>query len=213
MVLAVILGLLIWISAINEKVFPVEYRVPLEVNIPDNYMVLGVSTDTVTLRYTGSGWNMLRFQMHRSPQEFRRDFVPSEGSAMPLYENLELSAPALQSDGQVQLSQVLPGAISLKADTVIIRVIPVTPVFRDGIPARFRFYDISPEAITVKGPASIVSSMDSLKTDSILPGSEPVITSLALPVDMVAYSDDSVQVSVFNPYLPIRNRIFSTVAY
>ncbi|PIE51837.1 hypothetical protein CSA37_09345 [Candidatus Fermentibacteria bacterium] len=212
-VLAVILGLLIWISAIDEKVFPVEYRIPLEVDVPGNYAALSVSADTVALRYTGSGWDMLRFQLGRSHEDLRRDFVPAEGSEMPLDSNLELSVPALQPDGQVQLSQVVPGAIFIKVDTVITKMIPVAPVFSDGIPARYRFHRVNPEMITVEGPASIVNLMDSLRTDSVFPGSEPVIASLALTVEKVAYSDDSVTVSVFNPSLPTRSRIFSTVAY
>lgn len=54
--IAVLIGILIWISAIDQEMFPVEYRLPVSVNIPEGYMILSTSADSAVVRYTGSGW-------------------------------------------------------------------------------------------------------------------------------------------------------------
>ncbi len=211
--IAVLLGILIWISAIDQEMFPVEYRLPVSVNIPEEYMILSTSADSATVRYTGSGWRMLSFQIGNRISGISREFVPLEGGKLPLVSNILLTSPSLEPEAQIELSQVLPEQISIRVDTVITRNLPVAPVFSDGIPARFRHVNVDPARVSVSGPASVVSLMDSIRTDSVFPGIEPHSASLALPAGMVAYSEDSVMVSVFVPEIPFGGRVFSPGAY
>lgn len=211
--IAVLIGILIWISAIDQEMFPVEYRLPVSVNIPEGYMILSTSADSAVVRYTGSGWRMLSFQIRSRLSGISKEFVPLEGGKLPLVSNILLTSPSLEPETQVELSQVIPEQISIRVDTVITRYLPVAPVFSDGIPARFRHVSVYPARVSVSGPASVITLLDSIRTDSVFPGLEPHSASLALPAGMVAYSEDSVMVSVFVPEIPFGSRVFSPGAY
>lgn len=212
-VFAVLIGMLIWVSAIDQESFPVEYRLPVSVTVPEGYVVLNTSSDSATVHYSGSGREMLSFQIGNRLPGISREFVPAEGGKLPLVSDLQLTSLGLEPEGQVELSQIVPGQISIQVDTVITRLLPVAPVFTDGIPARFRHVIVEPAWISVRGPASLVTVMDSIRTDSVFPGIDPHWASLALPAYMVAYSEDSVMVSVFVPDIPFGNRVFSPGAY
>jgi len=207
-VLAVLVGLLIWGAAINEQIFTVESDLPLSLRMPSEYILLGSSHDRVRVSYTGSGWDMLRFQLGDNPSVINREFQPAAGNKYPLSADISVSPSTPLSTTAVLVDDISPSQITIYVDTLISRRVPVTAVFSDGIPGRFRFIRIVPNLVTVSGPESLVSSIDSVRTDEIPAGLRSADVSLALPHDMVAYSSDSVKISVYDPVAPARNVFF-----
>ncbi len=200
--LAVLAGFLIWGSAVNTEVFQVEARLPVRLTANDGHIVLSMSTDSITVIYTGSGWELLSFQLKGIPSYADAEFQMESGTSFPANLEIEVNPAAIEPDGPVTIERVTPSHIACSIDTLISRNVPVAPIFTDGIPGRFRFAVVEPDFITVSGPGSSVLRTDSIRTESVQPESSPYFSSLALCGDMVAYSSDSVKVQVFDPVLP-----------
>lgn len=200
--LAVLAGLLIWGSAVNTEIFSVETRLPVAVAVSEGHTLLSMSLESLTVRYTGSGWEMLTFQLQGMPSAFHAEYQIEPGTAFPAVVGIPISSTSVEPEGQVAIERITPSQITCTIDTIISRNVPAAPVFTDGIPGRFRFTVVEPGFITVSGPASLVTLIDSVYTEPIQPESPPYFSSLAPSGEMVAYSSDSVRVSVFDPVTP-----------
>jgi len=203
--LAVLTGLLIWASAVNNEVFQVEAKFPLRLSTLHGHSVVSQSSDSVTVRYTGSGWNMLAFQLNGIPATAQATYRIEPGTIFPALLEIQMSPTVTDPDGPVAAERVTPSQITCTIDTIITREVPVSPVFADGIPGRFRFTTVEPASVTISGPASSVDRTDSVPTLPIQPGSFSGRSSLAPCANMVAYSVDSVRVLVFDPAVPSPN--------
>ena len=200
--LAVLAGFLIWGSAVNTEVFSVETRVPVGLSVGSGYTLLSMSLDSVSIRYTGSGWDMLSFQLRGEPQFYPAEYRREPGTSFPVTMEIQVSPAVVEPEGPVSAERITPSLISCTIDTLIQRRVPVAPIFADGIPARYRFTSVEPGYITISGPESLVRLTDSVRTQPIQPGMQPCFVSLAPAEDMVAYSGDSVEVSYFEPVAP-----------
>jgi len=201
-VLALLEGVLIWGAAINEELFSVVMQLPFDVALPDQYIVLGNTTDSVKVTFTGSGWEMLRFQITSPPPGILKEIRPSIGQSYPAGLSIDLNRSDILPFSSVSVNQIFPDQLSLVVDTGISRKLPVSVSFADGIPGRFRFFSFAPSSITVTGPASAILALDSILTDPVEISSGYGTASLALCGDMVAYSEDFVQVQIFEPAVP-----------
>ena len=200
--LALLTGFLIWGSAVNTEVFQVEMKLPLILHGQGDLTVLSMSAESITVTYTGSGWEMLSFQLKGIPSSVYAEYQMEKGTDFPAVLEVEVSGAVVDPNGSVVIERVTPSRITCSIDTLVSREVPVAPVFTDGIPGRFRFSSVDPAFITISGPSSSVLRTDSLPTDPVQPESPAYFTSLAPGEDMVAYSSDSVKVQVFDPELP-----------
>lgn len=207
--LALLAGLLIWGSAIHRETFSIERKLPVRFDPPANLVVLSFSTDSVTVRYTGSGREMLWFQLNGIPPDATLEYQMPTGREFPAQVDLPVNMKAIEPWGDVNLEPVVPAGVRVTIDTLITRIAPVAPVFADGIPARYRFCTVEPSFVSITGPASLINSTDSVRTEAVQPGESGVYASLAPEDEMVAYSSDSVRVYVFAPCIPLLNDIFS----
>jgi hypothetical protein len=202
-VLAFLAGVLIWGTAIDEERFTVEVKLPVNLQIPVEYVVLGNFNDSVMINFTGSGWEMLRFQLGSSIPEIRADLRNTVLHSFPTNTTVELIISDIHPPGAISVSQVFPEQIQVSVDTLVSRILPVSVHTSDLIPERFRFVSVDPEFITVTGPASIVMGLDSISTESADISYGYTTVSLAFSGDMVAYSEQSVEVLVSDPVVPV----------
>jgi len=212
-VLALLVGTLIWGAAIDSEVFSVEVGLPLYLEAEDNYTISSVSKDSVTVRLTGSGLEMLRYQIG-SPLTLIRRTVRSGGySSFPADGFIELGVSDIHSRGSVTVSRVVPDVVSFAIDTVISRTLPVAVLSSDAVPDRFRLLSVEPVSITVTGPSSLVLSMDSVTTQPVDVSSGHATVSLASVSDMVAYSEGSVEIQAFVPVAPVAGVVAGQAGY
>lgn len=203
--LAVLAGFIIWGSAVDTEVFQVEARLPLNLAAADGHGILSMSAESVSVTFTGSGWEMLSFQIQGLPSSLDASYQAEPGSGFPRVFEIEFNPETIDPEGPVVAERITPSRITCTVDTLISRRIPAAPVFTDGIPARFRFVSVEPAFITISGPATLVLRRDSVQTEAVQPGSSPYFSSLAPGGEMVAYSSDSVKVLVFDPVMPSLN--------
>ncbi len=159
------------------------------------------------MRYTGSGREMLWFQLQGIPPDATLEYQMTPGGEFPAQVDLPVNTKAIEPGGNVTLEPVVPPWVTVTMDTLITRIAPVAPVFSDGIPARYRFSTVEPSFVSITGPASLINSTDSVRTEAVQPGGSGVYASLAPGDEMVAYSSDSVRVYAFAPRIPLLNDI------
>lgn len=204
--LAVLAGFLIWGSAVNTEDFQVEAKLPLNLVAETGYSVLSMSTDSVTVVYTGSGWDMLSFQLKGIPSSVNAEYQMEAGTVFPAVLEIAVNSAVIDPEGPVAIERVTPSRITCNIDTLLSRNVPVAPVFTDGIPGRFRFAVVEPGFVMISGPSTSVLLTDSILTEPVQPESSPYFSSLAPCGETVAYSSDSVKVHVFIPSLPLLNQ-------
>jgi hypothetical protein len=202
LVLAVLVGTLIWGAAIDSEVFSVEVSFPLFLTPEENFTVSGISRDTVTVRLTGSGLEMLSYQIGSSPVRVDKAVQTASSSSFPATETIDLDASDVHFGGSVTVSQIAPDQVSFTVDTIISRKLPVAVLFSGATPSRFLLVSVEPEYITATGPSHLVSSLDSINTVPVELVSGDMTVSLALHDEMVAYSEGSVRIRVFVPSVP-----------
>jgi len=148
---------------------------------------------------------MLSFQLKGIPSSVDAEYQMESGNDFPAVLEIDVNPEAINPEGAVAIERVTPSHITCNIDTLVSVMVPVAPVFTDGIPGRFRFAVVEPGFITISGPGSSVLGTDSVSTEPVQPESSPYFSSLAPCGDMVAYSSDSVKVQVFDPALPFSN--------
>ncbi|MCD4709095.1 MAG: hypothetical protein K8S62_15340 [Candidatus Sabulitectum sp.] len=198
-VLALLVGILIWGSAIDKENFCIETRLPLVLEVADGYVVMGDYKDSVLVKLNGSGLDMLSHQISSSLSLISRNVQITGTQDFPASITLRLGASDVHPLGSVVVSQLEPDQISFFVDTVISRELPVSVLFSDEIPTRFRFVSVEPGCITVTGPSSVILLMDSVTTEKVNTGSGHITASLAFSGDMVAYSVGLVRVRISEP--------------
>jgi len=202
-VLAFLVGILIWGAAIDQERFTVSVMLPVNLDIPGEYVVLGSYSDSVMISFTGTGWEMLSFQLGSPVSEIKTDVQRTQEHAYPSVSVIDINTSEINTPGSISVSQVLPGQIQVSVDTLISRRLPISVYTSDFIPARFRFVTVEPEFITVTGPASIVLGIDSVSAETVNTSSGRTTASLAFGGDMVAYSVQSVEILISDPVVPV----------
>ncbi|RKZ04266.1 hypothetical protein DRQ21_03225 [Candidatus Fermentibacteria bacterium] len=213
MILALLVGTLIWGAAIDSEIFFVEVRLPLYLDIEEDFTVSDVGEDSVTVRLAGSGLDMLKYQIG-SPLTLVRRTVQTGGySSFPADGIIEMSVSDIHPQGPVTVSRVVPDLVSFTIDTVISRELPVSVLSTDAVPGRFRLLSVEPVSITVTGPSSLVLHMDSVVTEPVDISSGHATASLASIDDMVAYSEGSVDIQAFVPEVPVVGAVAGQAGY
>lgn len=202
-ILALLVGTLIWGAAIDAEDFSVTVKLPLFFETADNYVVLENNGDSVLVSLTGSGLEMLTHQISSPLTRIDKNAQLRGIQSFPAYINLRLSTSDIHPQGAITVSRLMPDQISCTLDTVISRQIPVSVLSSDGIPSRFRFVSVDPKFVTVTGPSSIVLSMDSVTTEAVSISSGHATASLAFSSEMVAYSEGSVRIRIDEPIVPV----------
>lgn len=203
--LALLVGTLIWGAAIDDEAFSVEVGLPLVLEAADRYVVLGDRRDSVMVKLTGSGLEMLSHQISFPLSRINRSVQVSGIQSFPANITLGLRTSDIHPQGSVVVSGLIPDHITFTIDTVISRELPVSVLSSDGIPFRFRFVSVEPDCITVTGPSSIVLLMDSVATEAVSISSGQATASLAFSSEMVAYSRGLVQIWIYEPAVSATN--------
>lgn len=200
--LALLVGTLIWGAAIDKEIFSLEVKLPLLLEATDGRLVLGDFSDSVLVELNGSGLEMLSYQISSPLSDISKIIPTTEVQSFPASISLVLKPSDVHLQGSVVVSHLQPDQVSFTVDTTVSRNLPVSVLSSDGIPSRFCFVSVEPGFITVTGPSSVVLLMDSVTTEEVSIRSGHVTASLAFSNNMVAYSEELVQVRIHEPVAP-----------
>lgn len=202
-VLSLLVGTLIWGAAIGEEDFTMEVKLPVVLVTTDRFTILGDFDDSVMVKVSGSGLEMLNHQINSPLYEISKN-VPVTGIAsFPTAVTLRLEPSDVHLHGSLAISRLAPENVSFTVDTIISRQLPVSVVSQDDLPSRYSLISAEPGYITIIGPSSILLLMDSVATEPVDLSSGQSITSLAFNNDLVAYSEGSVRIQIYEPVVPV----------
>ncbi|GEM_PF-2388947 len=166
-ILALLVSVLLWFYVSEQQQFQERLSVPLRLeNIPETLTLLGDVPEDVEVLVRGQG----RFLRHRvrglyvaldmsgaTQGRYLRRFTPADVT-VPLEEDVEI------------LEILSPGILKADLDEVAVKSVPVIPT-TESTPARgyarVGSPVVNPEEVTIRGAESIVSGVNSLRTEAI----------------------------------------------
>jgi YbbR domain-containing protein len=166
-ILALVVSVLLWFYVSEQQQFEERFSVPLRLeNIPEDLTLLGEVPTEVEVLVRGQG----RFLRHRV-----RGLVlavdlsgAAEGRYIRRLTPADVTVP-LEEDVEV-LEIIAPGLLKAEIDRVTVRSVPVVPT-TESVPARgyarVGSPVVNPEQVMIRGAESIVSSVNSLRTEPI----------------------------------------------
>jgi len=180
--LALGLAFAIWVSVAGERWILQDLQVPLDLSLAHDLVVSTNAPTTVTVRLRGLESRMRR--LDPVPIALRVDLT----DATPGDHDLLLSPRDLVGvPGGVEVDFVRPDRLRLQLDRRLKRDLPVEPTFLGRPATGFSVYgtEVTPEVLSVEGPASQVADLEVLRTSPIrLDGrSAPFVARVGIVLD------------------------------
>jgi len=158
------LAFAIWVSVAGERWILQDLQVPLDLGLGHDLVVSTNAPTTVTVRLRGRESRMRR--LDPVPITLRVDL----SDAAPGDHDLLLSPRDLVGvPGGVEVDFVRPDRLRLQFDRRLVRNLPVEPTFLGRPATGFMVYgtEITPEVLSVEGPATQVADLEVLRTSPI----------------------------------------------
>jgi hypothetical protein len=187
-VFSAVLALILWVTAIQDRFFTVSMVLPVSPpDIPSGYMITSdISAESVTVEFAGNGVQVILDQVFRRPAALDLgDFDPGSTDEFPRAVRYQFSGGNVSYPGPVPVAleaqSFVPQSITLLVDRKMVRSMPVSVPASGGIPARFMWPSLSRTSVDVTGAATVVTGLDSIATEPVLPGEGQARVSVLLP--------------------------------
>lgn len=211
-VISITIAVILWIIAISDHKFTISMKLP--VVYPElmdaNFLILNeVSTESVTVSFTGSGAGVLIEQYFRHPVAVTlMELTPSSGNMFPQHLTHRFQDMDIIYSGKpfyvLQSSAFNPATIDFRIDMHSSRKIPVKVLAQGSIPERYFFQSLDTDSITLFGAASVLQIMDSVSTSSVVPGDESFRVSLLLESGITGSQPENVTAALIVPKTLVR---------
>jgi len=204
MLIAIILATLVWVAAINEQNPPREddydQNISIEVIPPaDGLITTDRLPETVRLRLRApeSSWDDLSSSKFKATLDLSQ--LPEGFNDVPI-------AVAV-SDPQMEVMEKKPQSVSINLQAEQVISLPVSVQIVDAPPLGYisRIPSVEPEAVIIKGPASLIEKVIEAVTEIYIGGSKETIERVSdvilrdrdgRPVDGLTLLPERVQVTV-----------------
>ena len=174
MFVAVLFGLIVWLSAVMRESYQVTIDAPLRlVNLPEGYAVKTPVPRKLRLRLRGEGWTLAAMLMGSAPEITYPIVLP--GGSEGVFRRVRMShmltfgevAERASLRPGVTLVAVQPDSLLLELDRFAQKRVPVVPdfaiTFREGYgqtgPAV-----VTPDSVTISGAVSVLAGIGEWKT-------------------------------------------------
>lgn len=212
-VLPVAFAVVLWLVALQTRAFSVAHSVAvIPPVLPDSLVICNPGEmDSVTVVFTGRGAGALWDQLNGAPATIQLAKATGRIGDLPAPVALEFDPAGIHWRGRVfselEVSSVEPGRITAVFDSIGSRSVPVSIPTIGQTPSRYLWMSVTPSTVVIRGPSSLVASVDSMSTAVLMAGqpgtpvtvetgspllaSEPaeVEARLARPVPVVSLSD------------------------
>ena len=165
-IMALIIGIVVWIIASRWVYEPSTLVVPVELKLAEGMTVTGITPDkvTVTLEYPRESHDLI--EEGKSEIKFIHDLT---GNRTPGRINFELQPDDLTRPARFRVVSVSPSRITAEIDRLVEKVLPVKVVYR-GSPRRgYRLAGqrVIPPEVRVPGPETILEEMTEIETEPV----------------------------------------------
>ncbi|MBD3371070.1 hypothetical protein GF402_12015 [Candidatus Fermentibacteria bacterium] len=210
-VFSVAVAIVLWLVAVQNRTFTVESRLAVTATgFPDSLAILDKGpTDSVTVRFEGSGAMVLWDQLEGHPISVRFPFRGLDlrgGFPREVRHSFEARDVAFRDDGYDVLVPVGfdPGSYALLLDVQVERYKPVRLVVSGEIPERYMWSTVDPPVVEVSGPASRLVEFDCFSTRPVIAGDQSSTVALDLPDTTLSLEPTEVTVSLKIPVPIVR---------
>lgn len=162
--LAVLLAFAIWVAVTGEARIVQDFRVPVDIDVPDNLVPGESPPSTVSIRLRGP--ETLFRRLDPLPLEVHVDLH----DASPGPRNVQLTADSVSGLPKgVEVTLIEPDRFRVVLERRARKTLPVVASFSGQPPRGYAVYDvrITPEVLDVEGPESGVAALTRLRTDPI----------------------------------------------
>lgn len=165
--LAITIALTIWFFAPapeKKDLSEVQFFVPVSyVNLPKNLEIISERVKSVSVSV-----EIPQNEIPKIHPSLFQVVIDLENS-IPGESDFRISKDILKTPPNVRVIQILPNSLSLSFEEIIEKTLHISPVFV-GEPSKgfvLKNVTMEPEAVTVKGPISILSNIEQLETKTI----------------------------------------------
>jgi len=204
--LALIVSMMLWVAAIDNRTFTVIHRLPLLApDLPAGYALLPETwSDSVLVSFSGRGIGVLWDQITGRPESVRLTHMPPAAPGMVPYTVLRSIAPedvrfAGRAYATLDATAFEPVAVPLTIDRESTRRIPIKVMSSGEIPARYYWQRSSSDSVTVTGAATVIESLDSCRTLGIGPGPDDRTSEIPAMPGVLACDPSTASVALLPP--------------
>lgn len=205
-VFSVVLALILWITAITDRSFTVSMILPVTPPaLPGELMLMSdLSAESVRVDFRGTGAQVMIDQFFRLPSVISLgELDTGTGGDFPQTISYQLTGTNVSFNGPRSLvlsAEVFsPATVLLLVDRKMNRSVPVNVPSEGDIPGRFMWPVFSRYSVDVTGAATVIIAMDSIGTDPVLPGEEPVRVAIVPPQGVSGSNPRTISASYIAP--------------
>ncbi len=162
--LALVLAVVLWFTAVGKEMAEVGLTVPLEmVNFPEEKVVANHVPDGISVRIRGSV--TLTRQVANRRLRFSLDLADAQSGP----NQFTLHPDALGLPRGLEVTRLTPSTITVELEGMTQKQVSLLPVIKGEPVSGFMIEDITldPKTVTVRGPESVIDSLDILWTEPI----------------------------------------------
>jgi len=208
-VFSLVLSLVLWIVAIQDRTFTITSRLPVDPPaLPQDLILVGdIEAESVTVDFSGTGAQVLWDQVFRNPSSVRPGEInPDNTAGYPQSFNYSFSEIDIvymgTRPGALAPELFNPAGMKMQIDRNATRAIPVSVPLEGDIPGRFMWPILSTYSVNITGAASVVTMMDSVYTEPVMPGEEAARVGIVLPQGISGSAPQMISAS-FVPPVPV----------
>mgnify|MGYP005839697677 CR=1 FL=1 len=167
-IISVLFSVIVWVGiALSDEYYSI-YKLPIEIiDLPAGYTVGNDLPQTITVRLKADGWKLMSFELGSSKYFFVSVKGDSGMVSASLIANVE-NNPWLTSG--INILDVNPKNIRIIVEPLAEKKLSVIPQlnldFKDGYNLATKV-SIEPDSVLVKGPSSLIKTMNGFKTKEI----------------------------------------------
>jgi YbbR domain-containing protein len=162
--IALALSCVLWFTAVGRERAEVGMNVPLElINIPKNMVITNPIPDGISVRIRGSV--ALTRQVANRSQRFSLDLAGAKAGP----NHFSLLPESLGLPRGVEVIRLTPSTLTVDLEGLAVKKVNILPVIKGELVPEYMIEDIQlePKSLLIRGPESLLNTVDILWTDPI----------------------------------------------
>lgn len=165
--LSVVFSIILWVSISLSNDYGTSMQLPIRIiNVPEGYVPTSPSSDLITVKVKGKGWNLLNSMITA-----QHDYYVDAGNDLQKKKVLNLKSFASENSwltSKVEIIEVIPDTISFKFEKIDFAKLKIVPHLQLDFKTGYgiaRDFIVIPESTIASGAAQKINSMVEVPTE------------------------------------------------
>ena len=163
-IISLILAVSLWLFVVGEETSEIGLSIPVEIiNVPPDLAVTNDVIDDINLRVSGP-----RRMIRRLASETLSKIIDLQDAQAGII-NFDISPEDLPLPHGVKVTRLSPTSVTLQLEKIEQKKLNILPILQGSPPAGYEVVSVRfiPDKVTVSGPTSVLTSLDTLWTKPI----------------------------------------------